>query len=87
MLLTDDQIPEKYKTILALSPDKQTQYLLDNIYKDGAKAQLKKVVEILEKKNKLNALKSVLKAGHTGFISQGLYLNNKDWQSLLEEVK
>ena len=48
MLLIDAEIPRKYKTILALSPDKQTKYLLDNVYKDGAKAQLKKVVRWLQ---------------------------------------
>ena len=34
------EVPEKYKAALALSPDKQTQYLLDNIWLAGADAML-----------------------------------------------
>ena len=82
MLLTDEAIRG-----LGLVTYNENGDISDVDIEGIAKAQLKKVVEILEKKNKLNALKSVLKAGHTGFISQGLYLNSESWQSLLEEVK
>lgn len=34
------KVPEEYKPTLALSPDKQTQYLLDNIWLAGADAML-----------------------------------------------
>ena len=49
------------------------------------KAQLKKVVEWLGEKNKIDALKKVLRAGHTAFVSGGAYINSKDWQALKKE--
>lgn len=84
--LSDEDIKDIYRRKLTNHPD-EAMSMPRAIARKAEQERTEEIVEWLEKKNNLDALSSVLKAGHTVFISQGLFLNSADLQELKAEVK